>query len=120
VSGDTFTGYEQATQQIELLSNALSRQDISGIALVVLCDDHNFCAKNINNFVWITFTRSNPSHDIYGVGSFTKFKHWGCEGPLIIDARKKPFHAPDLILDSEVEKRVDKLFTKGHSLFGLG
>jgi 4-hydroxy-3-polyprenylbenzoate decarboxylase len=120
VSGDTFTGYEQATQQIELLSNALSRQDISGIALVVLCDDHNFCAKNINNFVWITFTRSNPSHDIYGVGSFTKFKHWGCEGPLIIDARKKPFHAPDLILDPEVEKRVDKLFTKGHSLFGLG
>jgi 4-hydroxy-3-polyprenylbenzoate decarboxylase len=120
VSGDTFTGYQQATQQIGLLSNALAGQDLNGIALIVLCDDHNFCAKNINNFVWITFTRSNPSHDIYGVGSFTKYKHWGCEGPLIIDARKKPFHAPDLILDSEVEKRVDKLFTKGHSLFGLG
>jgi 4-hydroxy-3-polyprenylbenzoate decarboxylase len=39
---------------------------------------------------------------------------------LIIDARKKPFHAPDLVLDNATEKKVDQLFTKGHSLYGFG
>ena len=65
--------------------------------------------QTLNNFLWVTFTRSNPSHDIYGVNSFTENKHWGCKGSLIIDARIKPHHAPPLIRDEAVEKRVDKL-----------
>ena len=84
-----------------------------------LCDDAGFTAENINNLVWITFTRSNPSHDIYGIGSFTENKHWGCKGPLIIDARKKPHHAPELIKDPEVEKRIERLGLKGASLHGV-
>lgn len=118
ISTTSFSNYNQASNEIGLLDIALQNNNLSGIALVVLCDDSDFCAHNINNFVWTTFTKSNPSHDIYGVKSFTQFKHWGCEGPLIIDARKKPFHAPDLILDPGVEKKVDVLFTKGHSLYG--
>jgi len=39
---------------------------------MVLCDDAAFMAKTVNNFVWVTFTRSNPSHDIYGINSFTQ------------------------------------------------
>ena len=103
----------------ESLLQQLSRESLNNIAMIVICDDSNFTAKNINNFVWVTFTRSNPSHDIYGVDSFTNFKHWGCKGPLIIDARKKSFHAPELVLDSTIEKRVDKLFEKGGSLHGI-
>lgn len=120
ISADHFSTYENAAMQMEQLNQSLQSQDLSGIALIVVCDNSNFCAQNINNFVWTTFTKSNPSHDIYGVNSFTNFKHWGCHGPLIIDARKKPFHAPDLILDPATERKVDELFTKGHSLHGLG
>ena len=87
--------------------------------MMVLCDDADFTAQNINNFVWVTFTRSNPSHDVQGVNSFTENKHWGCKGPLIIDARIKPHHAPLLIKDQEVEKRVDLLGAKGGSLYGI-
>lgn len=119
VTTEMFTSYQQASLEIEVLNKTLQSQDLSGIALIVLCDHSDFSAQNINNFVWTTFTKSNPSHDIYGIDSFTRFKHWGCNGPLIIDARKKPFHAPDLILDPATEKKVDKLFTKGHSLYGL-
>lgn len=115
-----FTNYINAKNEMSELSASLALQDTKGIAMIVVCDDSLFCAQHINNFVWTTFTKSNPSHDIYGVESFTNFKHWGCKGPIIIDARKKPFHAPDLILNSEVEKKVDRLFTKGHSLHGLG
>ena len=91
-----------------------------GIALVVICDDSSFVARSIDNFLWVVFTRSNPSHDIHGFGQFTKFKHWGCEGPLVIDARMKPHLAPALEDDPEITKRVDKLFCSNGSLHGLG
>lgn len=87
--------------------------------LIVLCDNSDFTAKTLNNFLWVTFTRSNPSHDIYGVDSFTEHKHWGCRGSLIIDARIKPHHAPILEKNTEIEKRVDALGAKGKSLHGI-
>ena len=55
-----------------------------------------FCSAQFANFLWLTFTRSNPSHDIYGINSFTQYKHWGCRSSLIIDARAKKHHAPCL------------------------
>ena len=120
ISAESFINYEKAAQEMLELNIALQNQQLSEIALIVVCDNSDFCAQSLNNFVWTTFTKSNPSHDIYGIKSFTKFKHWGCEGPLIIDARKKPFHAPDLVLDNATEKKVDQLYTKGHSLYGFG
>ncbi len=90
-----------------------------GLPLVVMVDDAPFAAAKLNNFLWVTFTRSNPSHDIYGAHSSTVFKHWGCRGPLVIDARIKPHHAPPLVEDPEVTKRVDALAAKGGPLHGL-
>ena len=87
--------------------------------LVVLTEDSDFCAQSLNNFLWITFTRSNPATDIYGIGSFTEQKHWGCRGSLIIDARLKAHMAPVLETDAEVSKRVDRLFARGGSLQGI-
>ena len=77
--------------------------------LVILCDEPEFLAADFNNFLWVTFTRSNPARDIHGVGAKSEFKHWGCSGSLIIDARLKPHHAPPLIEDPDVTAKVDKL-----------
>ncbi|MGX5689398.1 UbiD family decarboxylase [Arcticibacter tournemirensis] len=104
---------------VAILNEHLRSGDLKGLALIVLCDDASFTAASVNNLVWITFTRSNPANDIYGINSFTEHKHWGCRGPLIIDARKKPHHAPELIKDPEVEKRVDRLGERGGSLHGI-
>ena len=62
--------------------------------LIVLVDDSEFTARSLNNLLWVTFTRSNPAADIYGIGSFTHQKHWGCRGALVVDARIKPHHRP--------------------------
>lgn len=86
--------------------------------MIVIADDAAFTAATLKNWLWVTFTRSNPSHDIYGVNPTTTFKHFGCDN-MIIDARVKPHHAPALEKDPEIEKRVDKLFEKGGSLFGI-
>ncbi|MBU9936659.1 MAG: 3-octaprenyl-4-hydroxybenzoate carboxy-lyase, partial [Ferruginibacter sp.] len=70
-----------------------------------------------NNFLWVTFTRCNPSYDMYGINPFTEKKHWGCHGPLVIDARIKPHHAPPVEKDAATEKRIDRLFETGGSLY---
>jgi 4-hydroxy-3-polyprenylbenzoate decarboxylase len=119
IEAPPFGNHEQTSHEIEILDIALANTNLDGLPLFILCDDAGFVAENINNFVWVSFTRSNPSHDIYGIKSFTEHKHWGCKGPLIIDARLKKHHAPELIKDPEVEKRVDQLGAKGGPLHGI-
>ena len=90
-----------------------------GLALVVLADDSEFCARTLDNLLWVSFTRSNPGSDLYGVGAGRQGQHWGCRGPLVIDARRKPFHAPPLVSDPAVVKRVEALAASGGPLAGL-
>jgi 4-hydroxy-3-polyprenylbenzoate decarboxylase len=92
---------------------------LEAFPLIVVCDDSRFCGANLNNFLWVTFTRSDPAADIYGVGSSTSCKQWGCNGSIVIDARVKPHHAPPLIEDPEVERRVDALAAPGAPLHGI-
>jgi 4-hydroxy-3-polyprenylbenzoate decarboxylase len=89
------------------------------IPLLIWCDDAGFTAQTLRNFLWISFTRCNPSHDIHGIDSFYRHKHFGCRGPLIIDARIKPHHAPAVEMDPLIEKRIERLFVKGGSLNSL-
>lgn len=116
-----FASYEQAAAEMKMLNEQLlpCKDRLAGTPLLIVCDDSGFTAANLRNYLWIAYTRCNPSHDIYGIGSFTEHKHWGCEGPLVIDARIKPHHAPPLVPDPAVERRVDRLFVKGGSLYGV-
>jgi 4-hydroxy-3-polyprenylbenzoate decarboxylase len=119
LEGPQFTTWERAAQEVGVLETELRGRDLAGLPLLVLSDDAAFTAATIDNFVWVTFTRSNPSHDVHGVGSFSEHKHWGCRGPVIIDARVKPHHAPPLEKDAGVERRVDRLGERGASLHGI-
>jgi 4-hydroxy-3-polyprenylbenzoate decarboxylase len=92
---------------------------IAAFAMVVVVDDSEFAARSERNFLWVTFTRSNPAADIDGVGAFCHQKHWGCAGPLVVDARIKPHHAPPLVDDPEIERRVDALGAPGGPLHGI-
>ena len=83
-----------------------------GVALIVLTEEPEFCAENISNFLWLTFTRSDPAADIYGLNSSVNDKHWQCEAPMIIDARKKDHHAPVLDENPEVAKRANEIVDK--------
>ncbi len=91
----------------------------NGFPLIIICDDSRFTAGSLNNFLWVTFTRSNPAVDIYGIRPETRGRHWGCSGPLVIDSRIKPFHAPPLVDDPAVERKLDALAAPGGPLHGL-
>jgi 4-hydroxy-3-polyprenylbenzoate decarboxylase len=119
LEGPAFGSYAEAARQLQQLTDAIgARGAMSECPLIVLCDDSAFVGASLSNFLWVTFTRSNPSHDIYGVNSRTAYKHWGCDN-VIIDARSKPHHAPLLVPEPAVEKRVDRLFASGGSLSGI-
>ena len=105
---DAYSNESEAALQMELLNTRLSANALEGVALIVVVDNADFTAASMNNLVWVTFTRSNPAADIYGIEPFTKHKHWGCNGPLIIDARKKPHHAPELIKDPATEEKINR------------
>ncbi len=119
MQGKSFTDYTTAVKEMYSLNEQLKTKDLHGIAFIVIADDASFTAGSLNNFLWVSFTRCNPSHDIYGINSFTENKHWGCHGPLIIDARIKPHHAPALELDNAIEKKINRLFEKGGSLYKM-
>jgi len=87
--------------------------------LVVVADDAEFAARTLNNFLWTTFTRSNPAADVHGIGEFSEAKHWGCRGSLVIDAAIKPHHAPPLVEDPAVTRKVDALAARGGPLHGI-
>jgi 4-hydroxy-3-polyprenylbenzoate decarboxylase len=112
VEAPAFTANAQGRAEAERFCAAMDEQELSEVPLIVLADDSSFTAATLNNYLWVTYTRSNPSHDIYGVKTFTEDKHWGCHGSLVIDARKKPHHAPELIPDPDVQRRVQELLKK--------
>ncbi|MEM6725218.1 MAG: UbiD family decarboxylase, partial [Bacteroidota bacterium] len=75
---DMPTAYKQA----ESLTKVLEMQSgLEGFPMILLVDDPVFVGETLNNFLWVTFTRANPSHDLHGVGAFVEHKHWGCKGP---------------------------------------
>ena len=87
--------------------------------LWVVTEKADFLSGSWENFLWVTFTRSDPATDIYGVESFTKNKHWGCHGPMVIDARLKPHHAPVLEEDPDLVSKIEAMAASGEPLHGI-
>ncbi|MFP5040572.1 UbiD family decarboxylase [Parasediminibacterium sp. JCM 36343] len=114
-----FTDYASAHKEMYVLNELLANADLNKVAQIIICDNSSFVAEKLNNYLWVSYTRCNPSHDIYGISSFIENKHWGCKGPVVIDARIKPHHAPPVEKVPAIEKRVDRLFDKGGSLYGV-
>ncbi|MBC7412039.1 MAG: UbiD family decarboxylase [Bacteroidia bacterium] len=112
-STNKFSTYEQAKTEFEIINSLLllSKNLHNQTPLLVWCDDADFVAATTNNFLWATFTRCNPSHDVYGVNTTVTNKHWGCD-VMVIDARIKPHHAPELKTVPEIETRVDAIINR--------
>ena len=63
----------------------------------------------LHDFLWLTFTRSDPAKDVYGFHAGTHEKHWGCEAPLMLDARIKPWHQKALTISREIQDNVKRI-----------
>lgn len=109
----------QDREMFSLCQALESKQEFEGFPLLVVVDCTDFTAQSWDNFLWVTFTRSDPATDTYGLQAFSHCKHWGCGHTLVIDARHKGYHAPLLEADPEIEKKVDALGAPGQALHGI-
>ncbi len=98
-----------STLQSALLGQGEALLMQEGVVMMIITEDPKWMASDLNNFLWAAFTRTNPSHDIEAIDAFTTKKHWGAKGPLVFDATIKPHHAPPVLKDAMVEKRVDAI-----------
>ncbi len=120
IQGPSFSTYEQARVRMDELKNRLRDQSgVSSIPLMAVVDDTEQAVATFADFLWVTFLRSNPSHDVYGVDETFEFKHWRCAAPLIIDARIKPFHAGPVDRDPDLVSRVKEMGKSGGPLAGI-
>ena len=65
--------------------------------------------NTLRDFLWFTFTRSDPAKDIFGYNERTCEKHWKCDAPIIIDARIKPHHQKALALSDDIRNRARQI-----------
>jgi 4-hydroxy-3-polyprenylbenzoate decarboxylase len=110
ISGPKWTSREQARLEGDALG--ANSQVPDGVAMIILCDDPKFVSESLDNFLWTTFTRSDPAADIYGIKAQVLDKHWSCDGAMIIDARLKKHHAPPLLEDEDAVKGAEKILAK--------
>lgn len=120
IQGPVWTDAETAANQRSLLARSLQHWHArEQWPWVTLCDNAEFTGANVDNWLWVTFTRSNPSHDIAGVQEQVIHKHWACSAPLIVDARRKSHHSPELVPDAATVAIVDSLCRPGGPLHGI-
>jgi len=91
----------------DLASKLALEPSIQNFSWVVLSDDPKDAAQNNESFIWHCFTRFEPAADFYGKQRVERF-HIGIEGPLVIDARMKPWYPKVLTPDPDVVKGVEE------------
>jgi UbiD family decarboxylase len=68
----------------------------AGWPLVVLTDEPARAARSDMNFLWTTFTRFEPAADIHAADRRIVRNHLAYQGPIVIDARMKPWYPKEL------------------------
>ena len=74
--------------------------------LVVLTDEPARAVKSAINFLWTTFTRFEPAADIHASATRVVRNHLSYSGPILIDARMKPWYPKELTCRPDVASKV--------------
>jgi UbiD family decarboxylase len=80
----------------------------SGWQLIVAVDDAKRATMSDAAFLWTTFTRFEPAADIHAASYTVNRHHLSYQGPIVIDARMKPWYPKELFCDPDTAKTVDR------------
>lgn len=75
--------------------------------IVILHDSIKF-ADTTEQFLWATWTRFNPSTDVYAKKVEIKNNHISYTAPVVIDARMKPWYPAEVETREDIKLLVDK------------
>ncbi|NBQ53647.1 MAG: 4-hydroxybenzoate decarboxylase, partial [Proteobacteria bacterium] len=75
--------------------------------LIVAVDNAARATRNEPSFIWTAFTRFNPQTDLYAAKTSLGRNRVEYEGPVLLDARMKPWYPDELFCDEKTSKTVD-------------
>ncbi len=75
---------------------------------IVILHDKIEYADSTGKFLWATWTRFNPSTDIYAKEIRVINNHISYTAPIVIDARMKPWYPKEVEVREDIAKLVDK------------
>jgi len=101
LEGDSYSSNENLAEQV---ANSGKFDDWQ---IVVLHDSAEF-ASSTDKFLWATWTRFNPSTDIYAKEITVKNNHIVYRAPIVIDARMKPWYPKEVEPRDDIVKLVDE------------
>jgi 3-polyprenyl-4-hydroxybenzoate decarboxylase len=84
----------------------------TGWPLVILSDDAARATRSDMNFLWTTFTRFEPAADIHAADRRIVRNHIAYTGPIVIDARMKPWYPKELSCRDDIAALVTKRWTE--------
>lgn len=90
-------------------ANALvthAQEQLGDFQLVFLVDDADIVTSQ-KSFLWSTFTRFDPSYDLYAQRDIVR-NNIRYRGPIVIDARMKPFYPQEVEPREDIVKLVDQ------------
>jgi UbiD family decarboxylase len=76
--------------------------------LVVVSDEPARATRSDMNFLWTTFTRFEPAADIHAARSRIVRNHIAYDGPIVIDARMKPWYPKELACGEDAAALVTR------------
>lgn len=79
--------------------------------IVVLHDDADY-AKSAEKFLWATWTRFNPSTDVYAKRIEVENNHIKYTSPIVIDARMKPWYPAEVEPREDIVRLVDRRWSE--------
>ncbi len=91
----------------DLANKIASAGAFDDFQIIVLHDSADF-ARSVDKFLWATWTRFNPSTDIYAKAVNIKNNHIVYEAPIVIDARMKPWYPKEVEARDDIVKLVDE------------
>ncbi|MEZ4741356.1 MAG: UbiD family decarboxylase [Bdellovibrionota bacterium] len=83
------------------------QQEFSNWPIIIAVNDAEKATKTEAAFLWTAFTRFEPAADIYSAKTTIKQNHVCHEGPIVIDARMKPWYPEELFCDPKTKSVVD-------------
>ncbi len=104
VSGATFAAVPRLANQL------LGLEQLEEWPMVIVVDD----IDKINDqttFLWTVFTRFDPANDIFAKAEIVRNKIQ-YQGPIIVDARMKPWYPDELVPRKDIVEQVDRRWSE--------
>ncbi|MCR8962803.1 UbiD family decarboxylase [Brevibacillus halotolerans] len=102
ISGPKFEDAPQIGEDLIAYAN----EHVADWPMICIVDDAAISRKE-SSFLWTVFTRFDPANDLYAKSTIVRNKI-RYEGPLIVDARMKPFYPAEVETRPDIDKLVSR------------